>query len=175
MIQFPWRLRGHCMETSLKGPDPVTFQKGGGGCLIEKSLLHFLLRLLRCIHSRESQLLSLLGYFGLHPCMLASSYSPAGMEPPCCCWWPGSGMDGSAARVPGQPPGLSLAFLGLGGMTPGAKAPPDNFHTHRECEWGGQMMLAKPSFLIMPALPLLPNPRRVDAEARASWRQIFKH
>lgn len=37
------------------------------------------------------------------------------------------------------------------------------------------MTLAKPSVLITPALPLLPNPRRVDAEARASWRQIFKH
>lgn len=52
------------METLVVlGPDPVKFQEGGGTFLIEKSLLHFLLRLLRCIHLRKSQLPSLLGHF----------------------------------------------------------------------------------------------------------------
>lgn len=51
------------METlAVPGPDAVKFQ-GGGTCLIEKSLLHFLLRSLRCIHLRKPQLPSLLGYF----------------------------------------------------------------------------------------------------------------
>lgn len=51
------------METlTVSGPDPVKF-RGRGTCLIEKSLLHFLLRSLRCIHLRKSQLPSFLGYF----------------------------------------------------------------------------------------------------------------
>lgn len=58
------------METlAVPGLDPVKFQ-GGGTCLIEKSLLRFLLRLLRCFHLRKSQLPSLLGYFD-SPCLHA--------------------------------------------------------------------------------------------------------
>lgn len=45
------------------GIDPVNFQEEGGSWLIEKSLLYFLLRLPRRIHSRKSQLPLLLGYF----------------------------------------------------------------------------------------------------------------
>lgn len=79
------------METLVvRGPDPVKFQGGGDTRLIEKSLLHFLLRLLRCIHLRKSQLPSLLGYF-------SSAFLHAGIqlqprqEWSCrCCWWPGS-------------------------------------------------------------------------------------
>lgn len=55
---------GPARKTLVQGPDPVQFQEVGGACLIEKSLLHFLLRWLRCIHLRKSQLPSLLGYFG---------------------------------------------------------------------------------------------------------------
>lgn len=49
-------------DPAVLGPDPVKFQGGGTG-LIEKPLLRFLLRLLRCFHLRKSQLPSLLGYF----------------------------------------------------------------------------------------------------------------
>lgn len=52
------------MKTLVQRPDPVQIQEVGGARLIEKSLLHFLLRLLRCIPLRKSQLPSLLGYFG---------------------------------------------------------------------------------------------------------------
>lgn len=54
---------GAAWRPLVSSSDPVKFQEGGGACLIEKSLLHFLLRLLRCIYSRKSQLPSLLGYF----------------------------------------------------------------------------------------------------------------
>lgn len=55
---YPGNWGGTCMETLVVwGPDPVKFQEGGGTCLIEKSLLHILLRLLRCIHL-------FLGYLG---------------------------------------------------------------------------------------------------------------
>lgn len=45
----------------VSSSDPIEFQEEGGARLIEKSLLHFLLRLLGCIYSRKCQLPSLLG------------------------------------------------------------------------------------------------------------------
>lgn len=62
---------GTCTETPCC-LDPVKFQ-GGDACLIEKSLLYFLLRWLRCIYSSKSQLPSLLGYF-------RSAFRPAGIQ-----------------------------------------------------------------------------------------------
>lgn len=99
-----------------KGPDPVKFQGGRGVCLIEKSLLHFLLRLLSCIHLHRSQLPRYLRISVLHSCMLASSYSlPGTVLLCCCCWWLGSGLDGSAGQCLGglqNSPGVSLPVPG---------------------------------------------------------------
>ena len=79
----------------VRGPDPVKFQGGGGTCLIEKSLLHFLLRLLRYIHLRKSQLPSLLGYF-------SSAFLHAGIQ---------------------LQPGRNRAAVAAGGLArPGSKA-----------------------------------------------------
>lgn len=72
----------------LRG-DPLLFrvqiQEEGGACLIEKSLLHFLIRLLRCIYSANASCHRYLDVSVLHSCMLASSYRPAGRELLCCC------------------------------------------------------------------------------------------
>lgn len=104
---LPWRPGRGPVQRPLVvwSPDPVKFQEGGGACLIEKSLLYFLLRWLRCIHSSKSQLPSLLGYF-------RSAFLHAGIQLQpgrSCSVAPGGlalGLDGSAARAPGQPPGL---------------------------------------------------------------------
>lgn len=98
-----------------KGPDPVKFQAGGGVCLFEKSRLHFLLRLLSCSHLRRSQWPPYLRISVLHSCMLASSYSLPGTGLLCCCWWLGSGLDGSAVKCLGglqNSPGASLPVPG---------------------------------------------------------------
>lgn len=90
----------------IQGPDPVKFQGGGRGCLIEKSLLHFLLRLLSCIHSRKSQLPSLLGYFGSAFLHAGIQLQPGRNGALCCCWWPGLQARWLSSEAPGQPPGL---------------------------------------------------------------------
>lgn len=123
---LPWRPGRGPVQRPLVvwSPDPVKFQEGGGACLIEKSLLYFLLRWLRCIHSRKSQLPSLLGYF-------RSAFLHAGiqLQPGRSCSvaarWPGSWagwLSSQGAWAASRTP-LSSAFLGLGRIPPNSSSP----------------------------------------------------
>jgi hypothetical protein len=117
-------------------------------------LLHFLLRMLSCVHSHKSQLPSLLGYFSsafLHAG--TQLHSPAEMELLCSAagglalGWMAQGPPGFyCAQTSSAWDGLLHVFLA-----------PRRFFLHLgNIRRGKPMTLEKPSFLIMPTLPLLP-------------------
>lgn len=75
MVGVEWRRERNDTVTLEPGEGPAgdPCYSGPRSCLTEKSLLRFLLRLLRCIHLRKSQLPSLLGY-------LDSAFLHAGIQ-----------------------------------------------------------------------------------------------
>lgn len=90
--------------------DPVKFQKGGGACLIEKSLLHFLLRLLRCTYSANPSChVTWVFQFCIpacwHPVTARQEWSCSALLVALALW-----LDGSAVRAPPAPLGAQPSW-----------------------------------------------------------------